>query len=234
MDRPEAMGPILIVEDDRNIASLVATYLEREGFNTIVAHDGEQGLQLARRHQPMFVVLDLMLPKVDGWAVCRQLRSYSDVPILMLTARGEEVDRVLGFALSADDYVVKPFSPRELVERVKAILRRARSAGHPSRLPLVHGNLVLDPDRQQVTLDGQPVELTPSEYRLLHILMTSRGRVFTRQQLLNHLQDRGQVVVERVIDVHVGKLRRKIEADASRPRFILTVRGTGYRFADPT
>ncbi|MDJ0861561.1 MAG: response regulator transcription factor [Gammaproteobacteria bacterium] len=234
MDRPEAMGPILIVEDDRNIASLVATYLEREGFNTIVAHDGEQGLQLARRHQPMFVVLDLMLPKVDGWAVCRQLRSYSDVPILMLTARGEEVDRVLGFALSADDYVVKPFSPRELVERVKAILRRTRSAGHPSRLPLVHENLVLDPDRQQVTLDGQPVELTPSEYRLLHILMTSRGRVFTRQQLLNHLQDRGQVVVERVIDVHVGKLRRKIEADASRPRFILTVRGTGYRFADPT
>ncbi len=234
MDRPEAMGPILIVEDDRNIASLVATYLEREGFHTIVAHDGEQGLQLARRHQPMFVVLDLMLPKVDGWAVCRQLRSYSDVPILMLTARGEEVDRVLGFALSADDYVVKPFSPRELVERVKAILRRTRSAGHPSRLPLVHENLVLDPDRQQVTLDGQPVELTPSEYRLLHILMTSRGRVFTRQQLLNHLQDRGQVVVERVIDVHVGKLRRKIEADASRPRFILTVRGTGYRFADPT
>ncbi len=233
MNGPGDLGTILIVEDDRNIASLVATYLEREGFRTLVAHDGEQGLMLARRHQPVFVILDLMLPKVDGWAVCQQIRSYSDVPILMLTARGEEVDRVLGFALAADDYVVKPFSPRELVGRVKAILRRTQSAGRPSRLPLVHEGLVLDPDKQKVTLDGRAVTLTPSEYRLLHILMSAPGRVFSRQQLLNHLQDRGQVVVERVIDVHVGKLRRKIEADAARPRYILTVRGTGYRFAEP-
>ena len=232
MDRPEALGPILIVEDDRNIASLVATYLEREGFKTLVANDGEQGLLLARRHQPAFVILDLMLPKVDGWDVCRQLRSDSDVPILMLTARGEELDRVLGFALAADDYVVKPFSPRELVERVKAILRRTHPAPRSSRLPLVHEGLMLDPDKQKVTVDGRPVMLTPSEYRLLHILMSAPGRVFSRHQLLDHLQDRGQVVVERVIDVHVGKLRRKIEADATRPRYILTVRGTGYRFAD--
>ncbi len=232
MDRPEARGPVLIVEDDRNIASLVATYLEREGFKTLVANDGEQGLLLARRHQPAFVILDLMLPKVDGWAVCRQLRSDSDVPILMLTARGEEVDRVLGFALAADDYVVKPFSPRELVERVKAILRRTQTPGRAGRLPLVHERLMLDPEKQKVTVDGRAVMLTPSEYRLLHILMSAPGRVFSRQQLLDHLQDRGQVVVERVIDVHVGKLRRKIEADATRPRYILTVRGTGYRFAD--
>ena len=233
MDRPDALGPILIVEDDRNIASLVATYLEREGFRTLVANDGEQALLLARRHQPGFVILDLMLPKVDGWAVCQQIRSYSNVPILMLTARREEVDRVLGFALAADDYVVKPFSPRELVERVKAILRRTHSAGRSSGYPLVHEGLVLDPDKQKVTLNHRPIPLTPSEYRLLHVLMSAPGRVFSRQQLLNHLQDRGQVVVERVIDVHVGNLRRKIEVDASRPRLILTVRGTGYCFAEP-
>ncbi len=233
MDRSDALGPVLIVEDDRNIASLVATYLERDGFTTLIANDGEQGLLLARRHRPAFVILDLMLPKVDGWAVCQQLRSDSDVPILMLTARGEEVDRVLGFALSADDYVVKPFSPRELVERVKAILRRTRSASSPGWRPLAHEGLILDPEKQKVTVDGRPVLLTPSEYRLLHALMSAPGRVFSRQQLLNHLQDRGQVVVERVVDVHVGKLRRKIEADAASPRYVLTVRGTGYRFAEP-
>ncbi len=233
MDRPDALGPILIVEDDRNIASLVATYLERDGFKTLIANDGEQGLLLARRHRPAFVILDLMLPKVDGWSVCKQLRNDSDVPILMLTARGEEVDRVLGFALAADDYVVKPFSPRELVERVKAILRRTRSAGSTGWRPLAHEGLILDPEKQKVTVDGRPVPLTPSEYRLLYALMSAPGRVFSRQQLLDHLQDRGQVVVERVVDVHVGKLRRKIEADAARPRYILTVRGTGYRFAEP-
>ncbi len=233
MDRSDALGPVLIVEDDRNIASLVATYLEQDGFTTLIANDGEQGLLLARRHRPAFVILDLMLPKVDGWAVCQQLRSDSDVPILMLTARGEEVDRVLGFALAADDYVVKPFSPRELVERVKAILRRTRSAGKPGWRPLAHEGLILDPEKQKVTVDGRPVLLTPSEYRLLHALMSAPGRVFSRQQLLNHLQDRGQVVVERVVDVHVGKLRRKIEADATSPRYVLTVRGMGYRFAEP-
>ncbi len=233
MDRSDALGPVLIVEDDRNIASLVATYLERDGFTTLIANDGEQGLLLARRHRPAFVILDLMLPKVDGWAVCQQLRSDSDVPILMLTARGEEVDRVLGFALSADDYVVKPFSPRELVERVKAILRRTRSASSLGWRPLAHEGLILDPEKQKVTVDGRPVPLTPSEYRLLYALMSAPGRVFSRQQLLNHLQDRGQVVVERVVDVHVGKLRRKIEADPASPRYVLTVRGTGYRFAEP-
>ena len=154
------------------------------------------------------------------------------MPILMLTARGEEVDRLLGFALAADDYVVKPFSPQELVERVKAILRRTRSRSSPDRRLLVHGGLRLDPDKQQVMLGGRPVSLTPSEYRLLHTLMSAPGRVFSRQQLLERLQERGQVVIERVIDVHIGKLRQKIEDDSSRPRYILTVRGTGYRFAE--
>ncbi|MCG6862291.1 MAG: response regulator transcription factor [Chromatiaceae bacterium] len=232
MDNPAEVGPILIVEDDKNIASLVETYLEREGFKTVTAYDGEKALELARRHQPIFVVLDLMLPKLDGWSVCRELRSASDVPILMLTARGEEVDRLLGFALAADDYVVKPFSPQELVGRVKAILRRTQSRSEPSSRLLVHGKLILDPDKQQVTLDGRSVSLTPSEYRLLHALMISPGRVFTRRQLLDHLQERGQVVIERVIDVHIGKLRQKIGDDSSSPRIILTVRGSGYRFAE--
>lgn len=226
-------NPILIIEDDRNIASLVATYLEREGFRTVTAYDGEKALQLARRYQPIIVILDLMLPKLDGWAVCRELRRESDVPILMLTARGEEVDRILGFALAADDYVVKPFSPRELVERVKAILRRTRFTGQPSRGILTQGTLALDPEKQQVTLQGHAVDLTPSEYRLLYVLMSAPGRVFSRQQLLNHLHERGQIVVDRVVDVHIGKLRRKIEPDAAKPGFILTVRGTGYRFAEP-
>lgn len=232
MDNPDVQGRILIVEDDKNIASLVATYLEREGFKTVTAFDGEKALELARRHQPIFVVLDLMLPKMDGWAVCRELRSSSDVPILMLTARGEEVDRLLGFALAADDYVVKPFSPRELVGRVKAILRRTQSRSKSSRRLLVHGDLILDPDKQQVTLDGRSVSLTPSEYRLLHALMIAPGRVFSRRQLLDHLQERGQVVIERVIDVHIGKLRQKIGDDSSNPHIILTVRGSGYRFAE--
>lgn len=223
---------VLIVEDDRNIASLVATYLEQEGFSTTTAHDGEQGLQLARSCRPTLVVLDLMLPKVDGWAVCREIRGYSDVPILMLTARGDELDRVLGFSLAADDYVVKPFSPRELVERVKAILRRARPQGATAEGPLVHGDLLLDPSKHKVSLKGQRVSLTPSEFRLLHALMSAPGRAFSRQELLDHLHLRGEVVVDRVVDVHVGKLRQKLEPELSRPRFILTVRGTGYRFAE--
>ncbi len=232
MNHPNTSDLILIVEDDKNIASLVATYLEREGFKTVTANDGEMAVQLARRKQPIFIVLDLMLPKLDGWAVCRELRRDSDVPILMLTARGEEVDRLLGFAMAADDYVVKPFSPRELVERVKAILRRTQSHGTPGRRLLVHEELVLDPEKHQVTSAGRAVSLTPTEYRLLHTLMSSPGRVFSRQQLLDRLQERGQVVIDRVIDVHIGKLRQKIEADPSTPRLILTVRGTGYRFAE--
>lgn len=227
-----ATDPILIVEDDKNIASLVRTYLEREGFPTVTAHDGEQALRLERQCRPRFIILDLMLPKLDGWAVCKEIRNHSNVPILMLTARGEEVDRVLGFALAADDYVVKPFSPRELVERVKAILRRTESVGQAGQQVLAQDGLVLDPDKQLVTLHDRPLALTPSEYRLLNIFMSFPGRVFSREQLLNHLQLRGQVVVDRVIDVHIGKLRRKIEADPTNPRLILTVRGTGYRFAD--
>jgi len=224
--------PVLIVEDDYHTASLVATYLEKEGFPTVIARDGEQALEMEKKHDPVFIVLDVMLPKIDGWDVCRTLRKKSDVPILMLTAREEEIDRIMGLTLGADDYVVKPFSPRELVERVKAILRRTSRAPAANAMVLTHRGLVLDPEKHKVSLDGRPVTLTSLEYKLLHALMRSPGRVFSRNELLDHFYERGEIVVDRVIDVHVGKLRQKIEKDAANPRFILTVRGFGYRFAD--
>ena len=225
-------GSILIVEDDKHIASLVAMYLDREGFDTVVASDGRQALACARRSPPCLVILDLMLPIINGWEVCRELRKISDVPILMLTARDEEIDRVSGLTLGADDYVVKPFSPRELVARVKAILRRARPMSSRADVRLSHGELVLEPDKHKVMQRGQTVSLTPSEYGLLLALMTRPGRVFSRQELLDHLYPGGDAVVDRVIDVHIGKLRQKIEANPARPLYILTVRGVGYQFAE--
>ncbi len=226
-------GPILIAEDDKKTASLVALYLEREGFQTIVAYDGQQALELAQRYKPIFVILDLMLPKVDGWEVCRQLRQSSDVPILILSAREEEVDRVSGLTLGADDYVVKPFSPRELIARTKAILRRGRLARTTEKKLLAFEGLVLDPEKRKVTLNGNPVLLTPHEFNLLQALMHSPGKVFTRDELLSHLYPRHEaIVIDRVVDVHIGKLRQKIEKDPSNPKYILTVRGIGYQFIE--
>ena len=225
-------GPILIVEDDKKTASLVELYLQREGFKTIVAPDGRQALELARRHNPILVVLDLMLPFIDGWEVCRELRSWSDVPIIMLTARGEEVDRISGLTLGADDYLVKPFSPRELAARVKAILRRARLDTSGKRAVWSYKDLVLDLDKRKVSIRGRSISLTAHEYNLLRSLMTRPGRVFTREELLERLYPEGEAVVDRVIDVHIGKLRQKIEEDSSQPRYILTVRGIGYQFAE--
>jgi DNA-binding response OmpR family regulator len=226
----QSVGLVLVVEDDRHIAALVKTYLEQEGFAVAVAHDGAEGLDVARTCDPCLVILDLMLPRIDGWEVCRRLRSDSSVPILILTARGEEVDRLLGFALTADDYVVKPFSPRELVHRVKAILRRVqpRETGGGQRLS--HGALALDAAAHQATRSGRPLELTPLEFRLLESFMRHPGRVLSRETLLAHIKTQGEVVIDRVVDVHVGKLRRKIEEDPSHPHYILTVRGVGYRF----
>lgn len=232
MHPAELSGPILIVEDDRNTAALVATYLQREGFRTLVIHDGAQALATARRRRPGFVVLDIMLPGVDGWEICRELRKDSDVPILMLTAREEEIDRVMGLSLGADDYVVKPFSPRELVERVKAILRRARPPAIPETGTLRHGGLVLDPVRHRVTVDGEEVTLTAVEYKLLLALMRAPGRVLSREELLNRLYAHGETVIDRVVDVHIGKLRQKLGDDPNAPRFIRTVRGFGYQFAE--
>jgi len=224
--------PILIAEDDRNTSSLVATYLRQEGFATIAAYDGEEALRLARNSNPGFVILDIMLPTMDGWDVCRRIRKFSEVPILMLTAREEEIDRVMGLSIGADDYVVKPFSPRELVERVKAILRRVESRPQAAEPILSHKGLTLDPVKLKVTLDGQNLNLTTSEYKLLHALMAAPGKVFSRDELLDRFYQHGETVIDRVIDVHIGKLRQKVESDPTNPQLIITVRGFGYRFAE--
>ncbi len=225
-------GTILIVEDDHNTAVLVATYLEREGFSTVIINDGGEAIKAVSAFKLVFVILDVMLPNVDGWEICRELRKNSDVPIIMLTAREEELDRVAGLSMGADDYVVKPFSPRELVERVKAILRRSRTMSQRSAVTLSFGGLVLDPEKHRVTRNGRLITLTASEFKILLALMSSPGRAFSREDLLNHCYRHGEVVIDRVIDVHIGKLRQKIEDDPSKPRFILTVRGHGYQFAD--
>jgi DNA-binding response OmpR family regulator len=228
----DSQGTVLIIEDDRNTAALVATYLEREGFSTVMVHDGGQALQAANNHNPVFVILDVMLPNLDGWEICRALRKISNVPVLILTAREEEVDRVAGLAMGADDYVVKPFSPRELVERVKAILRRSRPVTPAAEPILSFAGLELDPEKHRVTREGRLVALTSWEYKLLHVLMSSPGKAFSREELLSQCYQNSEAVIDRVIDVHIGKLRQKIEDDHSRPCFILTVRGLGYSFND--
>ncbi|MGH8070260.1 MAG: response regulator transcription factor [Candidatus Entotheonellia bacterium] len=227
-----SLSPVLIVEDDRKTVALISLYLQREGFKTIVAHDGQQALELAQQGQPSFVVLDLMLPRLDGWEVCRRLRRTSDVPILILTAREEELDRIVGLSIGADDYVVKPFSPQEVVARVKAILRRVQRTVAASKEQVAHRGLVLDLAKRKVTLHGQPLALTPFEYKLLQTFMTAPGRLFTREELLDQLYPGGEVVIDRVVDVHISKLRQKIGEDPALPRYILTVRGMGYRFAE--
>ena len=226
---------VLVIEDDRNTAALVALYLEREGFRPVIASDGEAGMHLAATQRPDLVILDLMLPKLDGWEVCRRIREKFEVPVIMLTARGDEIDRVAGLTLGADDYVVKPFSPRELMARVKAVLRRTSRSVAEGKTLLTHDDVVLDLDKRRLTVEGRPVPLTPHEYALLKALLSSPGRIYTRSELLDHLYPLGEAaVIERVVDVHIGKLRQKIEPDPSHPRYILTARGMGYRFADRT
>jgi DNA-binding response OmpR family regulator len=224
---------VLVVEDDENTASLIALYLEREGFMPVTAGDGEAGLALAKIHRPDLVILDLMIPKVDGWEVCRRLGRNSEVPVIMLTARGEEIDRVAGLTLGADDYVVKPFSPRELVARVKAVLRRTSPTTKKQKTVLIHGAVHLDLEKRRLIVADKPISLTPHEYALIVALMGAPGRTFTRDELLDRLYPGGEaVVIDRVVDVHIGKLRQKIEPVPAEPRYILTVRGIGYRFAD--
>jgi len=198
---------VLIVEDDENTASLVALYLECEGFLALKAPDGEAGLKIAEQYDPVMVILDLMLPKMDGWEVCRRLRRKSDVPVIMLTARGDEIDRVSGLTLGADDYLAKPFSPRELVARVKAVLRRTTAKENISESMLSCEGISLDIEKMRLSVNNQPVSLTPHEFSLLKTLMSSRGRVYTRDELLDRLYPKGEaVVIERVVDVHIGKL----------------------------
>ena len=222
---------ILVVDDEARIVKLVRDYLERAGFDVLAAHDGDMALALARREQPDLIVLDLMLPGVDGLDVCRRLRQESGVPIIMLTARVEEADRIVGLELGADDYVTKPFSPGELVARVRATLRRANGQMGPSTL-LRAGDVELDTASLAATIGGRPLDLTPTEFQLLATLVRQPGRIFSREQLLEAVHGIAFDGYDRSVDSHIKNLRRKIEADPRQPRYIQTVYGMGYRFME--
>jgi DNA-binding response OmpR family regulator len=239
-DQPEARcvksepgARVLIVEDEDRIREVLSAYLRREGYLVTLAADGRAGIEAARRERPDLVILDLMLPRLDGWDVCRALRAESRVPILIVTARDAEDDRLRGLGLGADDYVVKPFSPREVVARVAAILRRTAAPAAPEPRLLRHGPLALDTAARTVHLNGAEVPLTASEFTLLAALMAHAGRALGRAELVARLYPSGDDVVAKVVDVHIGELRRKLESDRAAPRFIRTVRGVGYLFPSP-
>ena len=222
---------ILVVDDEPSIAQTARAYLEREGYAVQSAADGPAGLKAARAWQPDLIVLDIMLPGLDGLEILRQLRQESNVYVLMLTARADETDKIVGLTLGADDYLTKPFSPRELAARVKAILRRGRGAN--TKEPALRvGRLRIDADARQVRKDDQPVDLTSTEFDLLHALARHPGRVLSREQLIEQVWGYDYYGDERVVDVHIGRIRKKIEDDADEPTLIVTVRGAGYRFED--
>jgi len=223
---------ILVVDDEVQIVRVVRGYLEQANYEVITATNGQEALFLARDEKPNLVVLDLSMPKMDGMEFTRRIRAeLPSIAIIMLTARVEEMDRILGLELGADDYVTKPFSPRELVSRVRAVLRRGQGATMGEEI-LRSGSLILDKGRREATLSGKPVELTPTEFELLGTLMGAPGRAFSRAELLEAIQGVAFEAYERTIDVHVKNLRRKIEEDSSAPRYITTVRGVGYRLEE--
>ena len=222
---------VLVVEDEMKIARLVRDYLQQAGFAVLEAADGESALALARQERPDMILLDLGLPGIDGLDVTRRLRASSSVPIIMLTARSEETDRVVGLELGADDYVIKPFSPKELVARIRAVLRRAEATlggGETIRA----GDVTIDLPKMRVTVGDEEVELTATEFELLATLARNPGRIYTRAQLLDDLHGVSFESYERSVDAHVKNIRRKIEPDPRRPRYVLTVYGVGYKFAD--
>jgi len=224
-----ADAKILIVDDDKKIIDLVTAYLKRDGYHVLAAYDGQQAIDLARHKQPDLVILDLALPQVDGMDVCRILRAESNVPIIMLTARTTEDDKLAGLDLGADDYVTKPFSPRELVARVRTVLRRVgeKESGPPE---VRFDDVVVDFVRHEVRMNGQVVSLTPTEFRLLEVLVKEPGKAFKRIELLEQVCGYEYEGLERTIDAHVKNLRKKIEPEPGRPRYVVTVPGVGYRF----
>ena len=225
---------VLVVEDEASISGLLESYLEREGFDVDVTPDGESGVELAREHRPDVIVLDLMLPGIDGIEACRRIRTFSDAYVVMLTARTEEIDRLIGLSVGADDYVGKPFSPRELVARIRAMLRRPRSARAGTEPPRQLGDLVVDPAAREASRGGEPVDLTRTEFDLLEVLSAHPGVVFTRQKLMESVWGQDWFGDDHVVDVHVANLRRKLGDDAQSSRYIRTVRGVGYRMGTGT
>ena len=236
----EVMGAgrrtVLMVEDETSITEPLSEALEREGFATEVARTAREALEVAERSQPDLVLLDVMLPDGSGYDVCRSLRERSEVPIIMLTARGEETDRIVGLEMGADDYIVKPFSAREVAARIRAVLRRTtgEQRGATVRVePLVAGRLTLDPGRRSATHDGRELELTRKEFELLELLLREAGSVISRERLLDQVWDVNWFGSTKTLDVHVSSLRRKLGDDSAAPRYIHTVRGVGFRFASP-
>ncbi len=239
---------ILVVDDEPSVVNVVRAYLEKEGYNVITARDGPSAWAVFQQEKPVLVVLDLMLPGISGEEICRRIRNAGETPVIMLTARSEETDKIIGLKLGADDYVTKPFSPRELVARVEAVLRRARamtngaaagalSGGHeppdgPTRI--ARGPLVIDAEQHQVWLDGVPVELTPTEFRLLETLARRPNRVFTRLELVERIQGEAYEGYERTIDSHVKNLRKKLRRKGCEANWIKTIFGVGYKFVEPS
>jgi two-component system alkaline phosphatase synthesis response regulator PhoP len=222
---------ILVVDDDKQIVRLVQSYLERAGFLVLTAYDGETALHAIRRERPDLIILDLMLPNRDGWEITRLIRGepgLASLPIIMLTARVEDTDKIVGLELGADDYIPKPFNPHEVVARVRAVLRRATGAPAAPRI-LAAGGLRMDVDRHEVTLDDAPIELTPTEFDLLKVMMEQRGHAFTRLELVEKGLGYSYEGLERTIDSHIKNLRRKIEPNLGQPTYIETVYGVGYR-----
>ena len=225
------MKTVLVVDDEPKIVQLARDYLEHAGFEVIAAADGRSAIQAIRTRRPDLVVLDLGLPELDGLDVTRTVRAEGTTPIVMLTARDDELDKLLGLELGADDYITKPFSPRELVARVRAVLRRTERAAEPADTIAV-GDLELDVPRMRTSVGGRPVQLTPTEFSLLATMARQPGRIFTRSQLLDAVRGVAFESYERAIDTHVKNIRRKIEPDPRAPRYVLTVYGVGYRVAE--
>lgn len=223
------MPRVLVVDDEPQIVGLLRSYLERDGFDVDEAADGEAALEATRRGRPDLVLLDLMLPRLDGREVCRRIRDMGQTPIIMLTARDEETDKLVGLELGADDYITKPFSPREVVARVRAVLRRV-SRGTLEVIRV--GDLVIDLRAHEVSLEGRRIDLTPTEFRLLEIMAGHPNQVFTRMQLIDRIQGHAFEGYERTVDAHIKNLRGKVEPDPRNPRYILTVYGVGYKFQE--
>ena len=222
---------ILIIEDEPKVARVARDYLEKNGYRVLVANDGNSGLAMARGEKPDLLVLDLMLPGMDGLDICRALRRKSDLPIIMLTARAEETDRLIGLEIGADDYISKPFSPRELVARVRALLRRAKGRVYQSGIVRV-GEMEINTDNHSVILAGETIHLTRIEFSLLETMARHPGQIFPRAQLLENLHGVAYIGYDRSIDAHIKNLRRKIEEDPANPKYILTVYAVGYKFSD--
>jgi len=222
---------ILVVDDEKKIVDIVKAYLEKEGFQINVAYDGKSALELASNYAPDLIVLDLMLPEVSGWDVCRAIRKNSDVPIIMLTARDEVADKIVGLELGADDYLAKPFSPSELVSRVRAVLRRSDKTDKPKSILRV-ADVSIDVEKRQVYRGEIAVELTPTEFDILRTMAENPGRVYSRMQFLDIIQGDSYEGYERTIDSHIKNLRRKIEPDPANPSYIITVYGVGYKLGE--